>query len=171
MDQLPQPKTQVNPVVKWICNVMIAISAVALCVMMLLSDADIVGRAFFLHPIEGTSELVGMLLIIISALGFGYCQLTKGNVSIDIVTSRLSRRGRGVTNIISYLMSIACCGIIVWQGIILLLRYMSDKLGSTSSTLGILLWPFFLIMVLGFAWVAVIFLFDLRDAFKEVLKK
>jgi TRAP-type C4-dicarboxylate transport system permease small subunit len=171
MEQVPLPETQSNPIVKWICNIMIAISAVALGIMTLLSVADVVGRSFFLHPIQGTMELVGMLLVITSALGFGYCQLMKGNVNIDIFTKRFGRRGQGVLNIISYLMSIACCIIIAWQGMAMVLRYSSQKLGSTSPTLGILLWPFLLIMVLGFTWVGVVFLFDLYNAFKAVLKK
>src|SRR4030042_244138 len=118
MDQLPQAEPQSNPVVRWICNVMIAISAVALGIMLFLSVADVVGRSFFLHPIEGTSELVGMLLVITASLGLGYCQLLKGNISIDIFTNRFSQRGRGILNILSYLMSVIVSVIITWRGLV-----------------------------------------------------
>jgi TRAP-type C4-dicarboxylate transport system permease small subunit len=171
MDQTLQPESQLNPVVKWICNVMIAISAGALVIMLFISVADVIGRSFFLHPIQGTSELVGMLLVITSALGFGYCQLMKGNVNIDIFVKRFSRRGQGVLNIISNLMSLAVCVIIAWKGMAMVLQYSSEKLGSTSATLGILLWPFMLIMSLGFAWVGVIFIIDLYNAFLVVFKR
>jgi len=172
MDQLPlEPSLQTNPVVKWICNFMIAISAGALGVMMFLSVASIAGRFFFLSPIEGTEELVGMLLIVCASLGLGYCQLMKGNISIDIFTSRLKPRGQAGVNIISYLMSFVVSVIISWRGFLLMHQYMLEKLGSISATLGILLWPFMLIMSLSFAWVAVIFLFDVYYAFRIVLRK
>jgi len=172
MDQLPpQVQLQANPVVKWICNVMIAVSACALGVMMFLSVASIAGRFFFLHPIEGTEELVGMLLIVCASLGLGYCQLMKGNINIDILTSRFSIKGQARLNIISYLMSFAVSVVISWRGFLLMHQYMIEKLGSVSATLGILLWPFMLIMSVSFAWVAVIFLFDLYNAFRVVLKK
>jgi TRAP-type C4-dicarboxylate transport system permease small subunit len=172
MDQLPQQASlQGNPVVRWICNVMIAVSAVSLGVMMFLSVASIAGRFFFLHPIEGTEELVGMLLIVCASLGLGYCQLMKGNISIDIFTSRLKPRGQAVVNILSYLMSFAISVIISWRGFLMMRPYIVEKLGSISSVLGILLWPFMLIMSLSFAWVAVIFLFDVYYSFRTVLRK
>ena len=171
MDQIPQPEQQSNPVVKWICNVMIAVAAVALGIMLFLSVADVIGRSFFLRPIEGTSELVGMLLVITASLGLGYCQLMKGNINIDIFTNRFSRRGQGILNIISYLMSVAVSVIITWRGLVMMYQYMTETLGSTSATLGIILWPFMLIMSLGFAWVTVIFIIDLYNAFVEVLKR
>ena len=171
MDQLPQPEPQGNIIVKWICNVMIAIAAVALAIMLFLSVADVIGRSFFLHPIEGTSELVGMLLVITASLGLGYCQLVKGNINIDIFTNRFSRRGQSILNIFSYLMSVAVSVIITWRGLVMMNQYRTETLGSTSATLGIILWPFMLIMSLGFAWVAVIFLIDLYHSFVEVFKR
>jgi TRAP-type C4-dicarboxylate transport system permease small subunit len=172
MDQLPQQASlQGNPVVRWICNVMIAISAVGLGVMMFLSVASITGRFFFLRPIEGTEELVGMLLIVCASLGLGYCQLMKGNISIDIFTSRLKPRGQAGVNIVSYLMSFVVSVVISWRGFLLMHQYMVEKLGSISAILGILLWPFMLIMSLSFAWVAVIFLFDIYYSFRMVLRK
>ena len=171
MEQIPQAEQQSNPVVKWICNVLIAVSAIALGIMLFLSVADVIGRSFFLHPIEGTSELVGMLLVITASLGLGYCQLVKGNINIDIFTNRFSRRGKSVLNIFSYLMSVAVSVIITWRGLVMMRQYMLEKLGSTSATLGIILWPFILIMSLGFAWVTVIFLIDLYNAFLEVFKR
>ena len=116
-------------------------------------------------------ELVGMLLIVCASLGLGYCQLMKGNISIDIVTSRLKPRGQAGMNIISYLMSFVVSVIISWRGFLLMHQYMVEKLGSISAILGILLWPFMLIMSLSFAWVSVIFLYDVYYAFRMVLRK
>ncbi len=171
MEQLPQAEPQSNRVVKWICNVMIAISAFTLGIMLFLSVADVVGRTVFLHPIEGTSELIGMLLIITASLGLGYCQLVKGNINIDIFTGRFGRRGQGVLSLFSYLMSIIISIIITWRGLLMMRQYMIEKLGSTTAILGIVQWPFMLLMSLGFAWVTVIFILDFYRTVKEVFKR
>ena len=171
MDQITQQAREPNAVVTWISNALIAISAAALGVMLFLSVADVIGRYFFLRPIEGTSELVGTLLIIASSLGLGYCQLVKGNISIDVFTRRFKPRGQAILNICSYLMSIAVTVIMTWRGSLMMYDYMFKQLGGTSATLGIILWPFMFIMSLGFAWVTIIFLIDLFNSFVEVFRR
>ena len=107
--------TGFHPVIRWICRFMTAIGAVVLAIMMFLSVADICGRYFFNKPIDGTYEIVSLMVVLVGCLGLGYCQLVKGNIMIDVVTKRLSPRGQAIMNIISYLISIAVCGIVCWQ--------------------------------------------------------
>jgi TRAP-type C4-dicarboxylate transport system permease small subunit len=154
-----------------ISEVLLIVSAIALFITMLLSIADIGGRYFFLRPITGTSELVGILLVVTSSLGLGWCQYLKGNITIDILPKRLNRRGQAILSIISYLLSVAVCVIICWQASLMMMRYITEPLGGTTSTLHILIWPFILIMIIGFIWVTVIFILDLYNSFKEVFKR
>ena len=160
-----------NPVVSWVCWVMIVISAVTIAVMMFVSDADVVGRYFFSHPIKGTNELVGFMMVVAGFIGLGYCQLIKGNVMIDVLVNHVGRRGKSLLNVFSYLMSVAVCVLITWQGVLRSYDYMHRTLGSITILLSIKLWPFMLIMAVSFGWAAVIFLIDLYDALKEVFKR
>ena len=153
-----------------ISGVMISVSAGALGIMMLLSLVDITGRKF-MHPINGTIELVGMLLIVTASLGLGWCQLEKGNIRIDILTKRLSARGQAIMSILSYLMSLFVCVLIVWQGSKYMWEYILKDLGGRTATLGMPIWPFWLIMILGFVFVIIVFLIDLYQSFTEALKK
>ena len=163
--------TGYHPVIVWICRSMTAIGAIVLGVMMVISVVDICGRFFFSKPIEGTYELVSLMVVLVGCLGLGYCQLVKGNISIDIITKRLSPRGQAVLNIISYLIAIGVCGLVVWQTSMRMYDYLFKQLGGKTITLGIVLWPFMLLMTICFAWVTVIFCIDLFHSFKEVFKR
>jgi len=159
------------PAVVWICRTMTAIGALVLAIMMFLSVADICGRFFFKKPITGTYEIVSLMVILVGCLGLGYCQLVKGNIMIDIVTKRFSPRGQAIMNIISYLISIGVCALVTWQVSLRMWDYLHKTLGGRTINLGIVFWPFMLIMALCFAWVTVIFCLDLYHAFKEVIKR
>lgn len=171
MEQLPEQKPKPNVVLKWISQVLAAIAAASLAVMMFLTVADVIGTYFFLRPIEGTNELVGMMLVITSALGLGWCELIKGNIRITLIWDRLSRRGRSMMDTFDYLMCTFCAFIIAWRGSILLYEYLNKQLGSKSAIMGVLLWPFILVMVIGFAWATVIFVIDVYKSFVGVFKR
>jgi TRAP-type C4-dicarboxylate transport system permease small subunit len=159
-----------NDVIMKICWAMTAIGAVTLGIMMFFSIVDICGRYFFNKPIEGTVEVVGLLVVIVGCLGLGYCQLLKGNISIDIVVSRFTPRGRAILNICSYIMSVAICVIVTWQVWLRSSDYMHKIIGGETITLGIRLWPFMLLMAICFAWVTFIFILDLINTFREVFE-
>jgi TRAP-type C4-dicarboxylate transport system permease small subunit len=163
--------TGYNRKITWICRTMTAIAAVMLAAMMFLSVADICGRFFFKKPIEGTYEMVSLTVVMVGCLGLGYCQLVKGNISIDIFTKRLNPRGQAIMNIISYLICIAVCIIICWQVSLRTHDYIYRQYGGETIVLGILLWPFIFLMALCFAWVTVIFCLDLYNSFVEVFKR
>jgi TRAP-type C4-dicarboxylate transport system permease small subunit len=160
-----------HPVIVWICRTMTAIGAVILAIMMFLSVADICSRFFFHKPITGTYEVVSLMVVVVGCLGLGYCQLVKGNIMIDIVVRRFNPRGQAVMNIISYLISIGVCAIVTWQVSLRMWDYLHKQLGGETVTLGIIYWPFMLLMALCFAWVTVIFCMDLYRSFKEVFKR
>jgi C4-dicarboxylate transporter DctQ subunit len=163
--------TGFHPVIVWICRTMTAIGAVVLAIMMFLSVVDICSRYFFRKPITGTYEIVSLMVVVVGCLGLGYCQLVKGNIMIDVVTKRFSPRGQAVMNIISYLISIGVCAIVTWQISLRMWDYLFRQLGGKTVTLGIIYWPFMLLMALCFAWVTVIFCIDLYRSFREVIKR
>jgi len=159
-----------NRILVWIARSMTAIGAVVLAVMMFLSIADISGRNLFHKPVEGTYEIVSLMVIVVGVLGLGYCQLVKGNIMIDIFTKRLSPRGQSIMNTISYLIAIGVCVIVAWQVLLRMWDYMHRELGGKTVTLGIPLWPFMLLMAVCFAWVTAIFCIDLYNALREVFR-
>jgi TRAP-type C4-dicarboxylate transport system permease small subunit len=154
----------------WISRVMAVIAAAVLGIMMLSTVADVCGRYFFLAPIEGTYELVGIMLIIAACFGLGYCQLNKANIKITVLSDLLPPRIQSIVYLISYIIGAVVSGIICWQGWLRMYEYMFMGIGSTTSTLNLPLWPFMLSLSVGFGWVCIIFLIDVYFSFVEVFR-
>ena len=171
MEQSSQPVSRFRRVVKRITEVMVVISAIMLFAMMLVSTGDVIGRYFFLRPIEGAWEIVSMLFVISGAMAIGYTQFVKGHVQINLVSDRLSRRGRAGLFMVSYLICLAGCALVGWRGWLRMWSYTQKTVGGETITLGLPLWPFMLIFALGFFWLAFILLIDIYDCIVEVRRR
>ena len=116
MEQETQKTSRFIAVVKRISGVMAIVSALALAAMMIITVIDVGGRWLFLAPLEGAFELIGILLVIAGSWGLGYCQLNKANIRITVIFDMFPFRGKSALNIMAYIICIAACVIICWQG-------------------------------------------------------
>jgi len=154
-----------------ISKVMAVIAAVVLAVMMFLTVADVCGRNLFLKPIEGTYELVGIMLVIAGCLGLGYCQLNLGNIRITVLSDIFSARGQAIIFLIAYIIAAVTTGMICWQGGLRAWDYIFKTLGGIIVTLRLPLWPFMMLLAIGFGWACLIFLIDIYITAKEVFRR
>lgn len=159
-----------KPIMK-VSRIMAVIAAVVLGIMMILTVADVCGRNFFLRPIEGTYELVGIMLVIAASLGIGYCQLNLGNIRITVISDVLPPRGQNIILLVAYIIAAVCCGMICWQSGIRAWDYIFKQFGGMIVTLRVPLWPFMMLLAVGFGWACLIFLFDIYLTGKEVFKR
>jgi|WetSurMetagenome_2_1015567.scaffolds.fasta_scaffold638796_1 TRAP-type C4-dicarboxylate transport system permease small subunit len=166
-----KPNSRFNRILLKISKTMSAVGAVVFLAMMLITVTDVVGRSAFLHPLEGASELVGLLLVIGATWGMGYCQLNKMHIRINIFTEKMSQRNQKIFWIMTYLVSSLAAGGVAWQGIIKTAHYITATRGQITNVLEFPYWPFWLLMTIGFAWVCFIFLIELGRSFKGVFKK
>lgn len=153
-----------------VSRVMAVIAAAVLGIMMINTVADVCGRYFFLSPIEGTFELVGIMLVIAGSLGLGYCQLNKANIRITVLSDLLPYRGQSIVYLIAYIICAVTTGMICWQGALRAWEYIFKELGGTTVTLGLVFWPFMMLLAIGFGWVCLIFLIDIYITAKEVFR-
>jgi TRAP-type C4-dicarboxylate transport system permease small subunit len=153
-----------------VSSIMSAIAAIVLGFMMVNTVGDVVGRYFFLKPIEGTFELVGICLVIAASLGLGFCQLNKANIRISVISDLFKSRGQSIIYLIAYVICAMASGGICWQGWLRGWEYIFKELGGTTVTLGLPYWPFMLLLSIGFGWVTLIFLIDIYISFVEVFK-
>jgi TRAP-type C4-dicarboxylate transport system permease small subunit len=153
-----------------ICRYAAFVAAACLFVMMILTVADVCGRYFFLAPIEGTFELVGILLVIAGSLGLGYAQINNQNIRITVIADRFTLKAQTILFILAYLIACATSFLIMWRGWIRGWEYIFRDLGSTTVTLGLPFWPFMLMLSIGFGWVLIIFIADLVKSCVEVFK-
>jgi len=103
-------------------NMLVYIGSGILAVMMFLTAADVIGR-MFRHPIEGTYELVGLLLVLVLGMGVANAQMQKAYVSVSIIYDRFPPKVRTALDIVSYIAATAIAVLLCWQVSVLGWRY------------------------------------------------
>jgi TRAP-type C4-dicarboxylate transport system permease small subunit len=91
------------------------LGSLVLFALTLLTVISVVGRVAFSAPIPGDFELVelGMAIAIFSFLP--YCQIVRGNVIVDLIMSRASRRTRALLDGIGNLLYTAIAALLTWR--------------------------------------------------------
>ena len=124
------------------------IGVIILLAMMMMTVADVVLRYFFRQPIIGSMEVSIMLMACIVFLCIGWCALKDGHISVDIITGKLSKKGRAVLNGIDNVVTLLIALLIAWRSFV---EAMSVKdMGVTSPILGIPRYPFVFVVSFGF---------------------
>ncbi len=150
---------------------MAVIAAFVLAAMMLLTVADVIGRYFFNHPIKGTWELVGLLLVCAGTWGLGYCQMEKAHISITILLERFSKQVKLLISMIATLLGLVGFSLISWQMFLLAKKYFFLPRGNVTDTLGLPYSPFMLSLSIGAGMMALMLLANLIRSLTEGIRK
>jgi TRAP-type C4-dicarboxylate transport system permease small subunit len=168
MDNIAQSpkKSKLSNVILQVSRVMASVGAISLFVMMAITVIDVGGREIFLKPLNGAFELVGMMLIIAGSFGIAYCQVIKLHIRISLISDKFPKRLRNLCWILTLLIGGVMSGLIAWQGLLKMIDLITATLGNKSDTLGLPIWPFMMVMTIGFLWTCFVFLaeiFQKRD--------
>ena len=148
-------------VITRVSRIMAAVGAVSLFVMMAITVIDVGGRNIFLKPLNGSFELVGIMLIIAGTWGMGYCQILKMNIRIGLFADKFSQRGRKALWMLTLIVSGVVAGLVAWQALVKTGDLITSTLGNITETLGMPIWPFTLMMAIGYLWAGFIFFVEL----------
>ena len=132
--------------------------------MMLLTTADVMGRAFWARPIYGTVELSSYMLAIFILLGVAYTHQVKGHVHVSILTARLGGRGEHLLNILTTLFSMFIIALLAWQGWVVAVEER-----AVSDMLRIPQWPFKLLVFVAAVLLWLELLIDLTVSVRKVI--
>lgn len=137
--------------------------------MMLLVVADVVMRYVFHSPIQGATELIELMLVVVVFFGLAHTQIMKGHIAVDFVVARLSRRGRAMTGVIVHLLSFALFIVVTWENLLEANAKMAS--GETTHLLFIPIPPFLYSIAFGCFMLSLVLLINLVFSLAEALKK
>ena len=113
-------------------------------IMCLLTTFDVGGRYFFNAPITGTTEISGLMLIIVASFGFGWCALEGKHVAVDILMMHMPKKFQYIMDMIFlFIIFFLYATITVWTAI------EAKDNETVSSLLRIPEAPFFWLFTLG----------------------
>ena len=169
--QLREKPSRFIDIITRISGVMAAIGAIIFGGMMIITVVDVVGRKFFLHPLQGAVEIIGLTLVIGGTFGLGYTQLIRMHIRINIITDKFPAKVQSGLWAFLCLISMVSSGLIAWKAFLKVHDLYTTVLGSKTDILALPLWPIIAAMGFGFAWAAFIFLIDLVRSIREVVKR
>ena len=150
VDALDRSAAVMNVILRYICVAL-------LFVMMILGTADVVGRYLFNSPVWGTFEMFGILLAAIVLLGLSYTQSARAHVAVEVVTSRLSKKGQTIAGMVTGVIALAVTALIFIEGLKMVL--LTADVGVRIQTIRLPLWiPQILLPVGALAMAYVLFI-------------
>jgi TRAP-type C4-dicarboxylate transport system permease small subunit len=149
-------------------TVLNVIAGVALISIVLVVVVNAVSRRTPLGPILGTYEYAMHLEGIVIAFALCFNQIKKVNISVDILTMRLSRRTNAIMASTMYLASMVLFGAVAYG----LLSYGNDLRvsGEVSATMHVPFYPLTYAVSLCIALLVLVLLADFLDAVSEIRK-
>ncbi len=152
-----------------ISKIMVLVSSAAILLMMLLMLADITLRLILNKPIIGSFEIIEQMMVIIVFFAFGYTQIEKGHICVDVVTTAVPEKVRDILNVITSCIGVTMMGLASYASSQQIIKEFTKQ--STTSTLLIPLYPFLAIVSLGVFFLGLCMLLDLITAFADLFGK
>lgn len=141
-------------------KLLMAIAAVFLVAMMLMTCTDIVMRKLpQCNPLPGVFELMGLFGSLVVACALGYTQSKKDHLAVDILTNRFPLRIQKILDIINRLICMVFSILASWQ--VCKIAGNLCRTGEVTETLRMIYYPFTYGVAAGFALLAFVFLVEL----------
>jgi len=155
-----------------LCNalakIMYYLAGLAILILMLLSNADILSRLFY-KPIPGTFEFIGYLGLIGVSLAMAETSIRKGHVQVSFLVDLLPKRVQGVIESITGLIGFFLFAAITSRSFLLALDFKAG--GYVTPTTKIPFYHFVFGMAFGAALVCLVILLDVIRNLRMMVKK
>ena len=110
--------------------------------------ADVLLRYIFAKPIIWAWDVNIQLLGTLTILGGGYAHISNGHVSVDVITSMLSARGRAIIDVVTSAFFFLGIGVMLWQTAVAAWASLLSREAYTSIFMTPI-YPFKMLMIVG----------------------
>lgn len=135
-------------------RVMNIAASIVLAAMMLLTVADVFMRYFLRLPILGTTELTENMMVCLTFFGLAWCAAQQSHLRVDLVMSRFPPRVQSFVESMTTLAGLVMVALIAWRSLIEGIAV--QELNIISSLLRIPAFPFYYVIALGSALLALV---------------
>jgi TRAP-type C4-dicarboxylate transport system permease small subunit len=158
----------IDRIIKQPSVVFLKVGGWALAVMMVLTAGDVFMRNVFDKPILGTFEITQGLMVIVVVSGLAYVNVTKSQIRVEVLFSRLPQRAQVVLNIGSSFLSFGICVLLSWQSFVEMKA--AYESGVIWGMLRVPTYPFVGLVGLGVMLLAVAVFSDFLESLRVVKK-
>lgn len=154
---------------KKIIQILIAIGATILALMMFLTALDVGLRYVLNRPLAGAFELVEYMMAILIPFCIAYCADQKGHVAVELILGRFPKKVQVAVDILTTLITLIFAIVLTWQNVLYIFEVQASNL--TSSVLLIPAYPFVAPVAIGIGAFALILVVHLTGFFSEAKSK
>lgn len=146
------------------------ISAVCLVGIMLVAFFNVLGEKLRqvglpVTGIPASTEIIQYLHIPVVFLAVAYVTLDRGHTKIDLLSSKFPPAVQAVCTLLGNLCGIFISSFIGWRGLVQTVKFFERNKMSSVTGIGFPLWPFALILSLGFILLALSFVWAIVRQF------
>ena len=124
------------------------LGAAVLGLLVLAMMYSVIGRRFFGAPLPGSSDIIEMSLLVMTATVLGAEHMGHEKMTVDVIVRRLPARAQRVIAPIIYLIAIVILCIALWQVIVWGMKVQARG-ETTPGTLELPKYPFAYLMAIG----------------------
>lgn len=130
-------------------RLLLVIAALLAFALSFLVVADVLGRALFNSPVQGTPEIVSMSIVIITFLLAGYAVQSRSMIFTDVLVGAFGRYGLPLSMLFSGLFGAVLFGLIMWGTWEPLMHAISSGEYEGEGALHVPAWPARLAILVG----------------------
>jgi TRAP-type C4-dicarboxylate transport system permease small subunit len=134
-------------VINFLSRVASYIAAVTVGVIMMLTVADVFMRYVFVHPLTGSTEMIEFMMAIL-ILGIVPTAFENKHIRVDILMERLTPKGQALLDAMTLFVGWWLVAILGWRAFMACFFMIRNDV--RSPTLDIPVYPFYVIMAIGF---------------------
>lgn len=132
---------------RWAAASLAYVAAGVLALLAIVTFADVIGRYVFNRPFSFTVEVTELAMGLIVYFGVGLTTQEKGHVNVDVLTLRVSDRGRAALEALTGLLALGFLALMIWR---LWLRAQALlAAGDVTQVWAIPVWPVASAMAVG----------------------
>jgi TRAP-type C4-dicarboxylate transport system permease small subunit len=132
--------------IHWLSRAFVMISIIDLSVMMVFIGIDVVSGYLFKKPIPGSIDFITLMMVILVFPAFGYLTSLDGQVRTDLLYEKLTKRGKGLCDIVNTLLALFLLVMMTWQ---LGLRVAGALKNPPGVSTPYFQWPHMPFMIIG----------------------
>ena len=123
------------------------IAMVTVGVIMMLTVTDVFMRYVFVRPLTGSTEMIEFMMVIL-IVGIVPSAIENKHIRVDILMERLTPKGQALFDAITILVGSWLVVILGWRAFMACLFMIHNDV--RSPTLDVPIYPFYVIMAIGF---------------------
>lgn len=141
---------------------LVAIASVSLCLAMLLTAFDVMGRYFFNSPFAGSYELIELLMGFFSPVAILYCTVNRKHINVDILFDHLPKLVQAAAVAITAACELCMSAVIAYESVFLVEELIAN--GTATPVLDLPYWPAGCMIALSFTIMTVVYMAHLVSA-------